>query len=44
VESDQKVKALTAAIEPIILIVLGLGVAFLVISIIVPIYNLSTQL
>lgn len=44
VESDQKVKALTAAIEPIILIVLGVGVAFLVISIILPIYNLTTGL
>lgn len=44
VESDQKVKALTAAVEPIILIFLGFGVAFLVISIILPIYNLTTQL
>ncbi len=44
VESNQKVKALTAAIEPIILLVLGIGVAFLVISIIMPIYNLTTQI
>ncbi len=44
VESEQKVKALTAAIEPAILIVLGVGVAFLVISIIMPIYNLTTQI
>lgn len=44
VESDQKVKALTAAIEPIILVFLGIGVAFLVISVILPIYNLTTQL
>lgn len=44
VESEQKVKSLTAAIEPAILIVLGIGVAFLVISIIMPIYNLTTQL
>lgn len=44
VESDQKVKALTAAIEPIILIFLGVGVAFMVISIIMPIYNLTTNL
>lgn len=43
VESEQKVKALTAAIEPLILIVLGVGVAFLVISVILPIYNLTTQ-
>jgi type IV pilus assembly protein PilC len=44
VESDQKLKALTSAVEPTILIVLGIGVAFLVISIILPIYNLTTQL
>lgn len=44
VESDQKVKALTSAIEPIILIILGVGVAFLVVSIILPIYNLTTKL
>ncbi len=43
VESDQKLKALTAAIEPIILIFLGIGVAFLVISVIMPIYTLTTQ-
>jgi type IV pilus assembly protein PilC len=44
VESEQKVKALTAAVEPIILVILGVGVAFLVISIILPIYNLTTNL
>lgn len=44
VESDQKVKALTSAVEPIILMLLGIGVAFLVIAIILPIYNLTTQL
>lgn len=44
VESEQRVKSLTAAVEPIILIFLGVGVAFLVISIILPIYNLTTQL
>jgi type IV pilus assembly protein PilC len=44
VESDQKVKALTSAVEPIILLVLGVGVAFLVVSIILPIYNLTTSL
>ena len=43
VESGQKIKALTSMIEPMILIVLGVGVAFLVISIILPIYNLTTQ-
>ena len=32
VESEQKLKAITSAIEPAILIVIGVGVAFLVIS------------
>jgi type IV pilus assembly protein PilC len=43
VESDQKVKTLTAAIEPMVMVVLGLGVGFLVIAIILPIYNLTSQ-
>lgn len=42
VESDQKVKALTTAIEPIVMVILGIGVAFLVIAIILPIYNLTS--
>jgi type IV pilus assembly protein PilC len=42
-ESDQKVKSLTAAIEPIVMVILGLGVGFLVIAIILPIYNLTSQ-
>ena len=43
VESDQKVKTLTAAIEPIVMVILGVGVGFLVIAIILPIYNLTSQ-
>lgn len=43
VESDQKVKALTAAVEPVVMVILGLGVGFLVIAIILPIYNLTNQ-
>lgn len=43
IESDQKVKALTSAIEPIVMVLLGLGVGFLVIAIILPIYNLTSQ-
>ena len=43
VESDQKVKTLTAAVEPIVMVILGLGVGFLVIAIILPIYNLTSQ-
>lgn len=44
VESEQKVKALTSAIEPIIMIFLGIGVAFLVFSVVLPIYNLTTSI
>lgn len=43
VESDEKVKGLTAAIEPIVMVVLGLGVGFLVIAVILPIYNLTSS-
>lgn len=43
VESEQQVKGLTAAIEPLIMIFLGIGVGFLVIAIILPIYNLTSQ-
>lgn len=42
-ESDHMVKNLTVAIEPIVLVILGIGVAFLVISIILPIYKLTTS-
>lgn len=43
VESDGKVKGLTAAIEPVVMIILGFGVGFLVIAVILPIYNLTSQ-
>ncbi len=43
VEAEQGVKALTTAIEPFIMVVLGLGVGFLVMSILTPIYNLTSQ-
>src|SRR5581483_2490573 len=42
-ESDQKVKALTSAIEPIVMLILGLGVGFLAVAVILPIYNLTSQ-
>lgn len=42
VEAEQRVKGLTSAIEPLIMIVLGIGVGFLVIAIILPIYNLTS--
>jgi type IV pilus assembly protein PilC len=43
VESDQRVKTLTSAVEPLVMVLLGLGVGFLVIAIILPIYNLTSQ-
>ncbi len=43
VESEHAVKNLTTALEPLIMIVLGVGVGFLVLSIIMPIYNLTSQ-
>lgn len=42
-ESEQLVKGLTTAIEPIIMVVMGVGVGFIVISVITPIYNLTSQ-
>jgi type IV pilus assembly protein PilC len=43
IESEERVKTLTSAIEPIVMIMLGLGVGFLVIAIILPIYNLTSS-
>ena len=42
-ESEQAVKNLTTAIEPLIMIVLGIGVGAMVIAVILPIYNLTSQ-
>jgi type II secretory pathway component PulF len=42
-EADHLVKNLTVVIEPLILVLLGVGVAFLVLSIILPIYRLTTS-
>jgi type II secretory pathway component PulF len=42
-ESEHLVKGLTTAIEPLIMVFLGLGVGFIVISVITPIYNLTSQ-
>ncbi len=42
-EVDHQVKNLTAALEPIIMIVLGVMVALLVISIILPIYGITSS-
>jgi len=43
-ESDHMLKNLTVIIEPFILMILGISVAFLVLSIILPIYNLTTNI
>ena len=42
-ESDYTIKGLTTAIEPLIMIILGVGVGFIVFAIITPIYNLTSQ-
>jgi len=43
-EVDGTVKTLSTALEPIILVVLGIGVAFLIISIITPIYQITNSI
>ena len=43
VQSEEMIKGLTTIIEPLIMVVLGIGVGFLIISVILPIYNLTTQ-
>ncbi|MFZ2202110.1 MAG: type II secretion system F family protein [Microgenomates group bacterium] len=42
-QSELKVKALTTAIEPIIMVIMGVGVGFLVMAVIMPIYQLTNQ-
>ncbi|KKS11779.1 hypothetical protein A2617_02115 [Candidatus Daviesbacteria bacterium RIFOXYD1_FULL_41_10] len=43
-EADNSLKNITALIEPIVLIVLGIGVGLLVVSVILPIYQLTTSI
>ncbi len=43
-ESELAVKAATTLIEPLILVILGFGVGFLVISVLTPIYNLTSSI
>lgn len=43
-EVENSVRTLTTALEPIIMAVLGLGVAFLLISVITPIYKLTSSI
>lgn len=42
-ESEHLVAGLTTAIEPIVMIILGIGVFFIVTSVITPIYNLTSS-
>lgn len=42
-EAEESVKALTSAIEPLIMVVLGVGVGFLMVAVIMPIYNLTSS-
>lgn len=42
-ESENSIRNLTTALEPIILVILGVGVGVLILSIILPIYNLTAQ-
>lgn len=41
-ETNQSIRNITALTEPVVFVIVGLGVAFLVFSIIVPIYNLAS--
>ncbi len=43
-EVDQTVKTLTTAMEPFIMVILGVAVAFLIISVITPIYSLISSI
>ena len=43
-ESEELIKGLTTALEPLIMIILGVGVGFLVISIILPIYKITSAI
>lgn len=43
-EVDQTVKTLTTALEPFIMIILGVGVGFLIISVITPIYSIISSI
>ena len=40
-QANEKVGIITALFEPLILVIIGIGVAFLVFSILVPIYNVT---
>lgn len=42
-EGDEAIKGLTTALEPIIMVIMGVGIGFVVLSIIIPIYKLTSS-
>ena len=42
-EADSAVRTLTTLIEPLIMVILGLGVGFLVLAVLLPIYSLTSK-
>jgi type IV pilus assembly protein PilC len=44
IEADLKVKGLTTALEPIILVIMGIGVGLLIYAIIMPIYQITNKI
>ncbi|KKS96688.1 MAG: type IV pilus biogenesis protein PilC, type IV pilus assembly protein PilC [Candidatus Gottesmanbacteria bacterium GW2011_GWA2_43_14] len=42
-EADSAVKTLTTMIEPIVMVLLGIGVGFLVLAVLLPIYSLTSK-
>jgi len=43
-QSEESLKGLTTALEALIIVLLGVGVGFLIIAVILPIYNLTSQI
>lgn len=41
-EADNKLKSMSSLIEPVVMVILGVGVAILIFAILVPIYNISS--
>ncbi len=41
-EADNKLKSMSSLIEPVVMVILGVGVALLIFAILVPIYNISS--
>lgn len=40
-ETDQRIKAISTLIEPVVLVIIGIGVAFLVFAVLMPIYGVA---